>query len=213
MNNQNSVVQGIFNIIFKTAFRQTHLRQIGRDPKFFDYERPVTDDKLTAMRLQVLKGYKASVFMSETGITVAVDTLFRFMSTISCLDKIRELKKQAGSNDAKYKQLVTDQVIGSSVIADWGNKRTYQIADIDFDANPVNKKFVYNNEEICIAQYMADVYEKRVTDNTQPLIIVKHGDNMIHLPPEFCRIDGVPDSIRASPGMRDCLAICRVNPE
>lgn len=36
---------------------------------------------------------------------------------------------------------------------------------------------------------------------------------MIHLPPEFCRIDGVPDSIRASPGMRDCLAICRVNPE
>ena len=60
---------------------------------------------------------------------------------------------------------------------------------------------------------MADVYEKRVTDNNQPLIIVKHGDNMIHLPPEFCRIDGVPDSIRASPGMRDCLAICRVNPE
>ena len=47
------------------------------------------------MRLQVLKGFKASVFMSETGITVAVDTLFRFMSTITCLDKINELKKQA----------------------------------------------------------------------------------------------------------------------
>ena len=41
INNQNSVVQGIFNIIFKTAFRQTHLRQIGRDPKFFDYNAPV----------------------------------------------------------------------------------------------------------------------------------------------------------------------------
>ena len=51
LNKQNSVVQGIFNIIFKTAFRQTHLRQIGRDPKFFDYERPVIDDKLSAMRL------------------------------------------------------------------------------------------------------------------------------------------------------------------
>ena len=36
---------------------------------------------------------------------------------------------------------------------------------------------------------------------------------MIHLPPEFCRIDGVPDSIRASPGMRDCLAFCRVTPK
>ena len=41
INRQNSVVQGIFNIIFKTAFRQTHLRQIGRDAKFFDYERPI----------------------------------------------------------------------------------------------------------------------------------------------------------------------------
>ena len=205
-------MQGIFNIIFKTAFRQTHLRQIGRDPKFFDYERPVTDEKLTAMHLQVLKGYKASVFMSETGVTVAVDTLFRFMSTISCLDKINELKRQA-RDDRRFKELVESEVVGSSVIADWGNKRTYQITGIDFETNPTNKKFVYNNEEICVSQYMKDVYGKIITDHRQPLIIVKHGENMIHLPPEFCRIDGVPDSIRASPGMRDCLAICRVNPE
>lgn len=151
--------------------------------------------------------------MSESGVTVAVDTLFRFMSTITCLDKINELKRQAGNNDRRYKELVTSEVIGSSVIADWGNKRTYQIADIDFTVNPTTKKFVYNNVEICVSQYMKDVYNKNITDHAQPLIIVKHGDQMIHLPPEFCRIDGVPDSIRASPGMRDCLAICRVNPE
>jgi len=41
INRQNSVVQAIFNILFKQAFRQTHLKQIGRDPKFFDYERPI----------------------------------------------------------------------------------------------------------------------------------------------------------------------------
>ena len=69
------------------------MKQIGRDPKFFDYDRPITDPKLQAMSLQVLHGYKASVFMTETGVTVAVDTLFRFMSTITCLDKIRELKR------------------------------------------------------------------------------------------------------------------------
>ena len=163
------------------------------------------------MNLQVLPGYKASVFMSESGVTVAVDTLFRFMSTITCLDKIRQLKKQATS-EHRFKELVQSEVIGSSVIADWGNKRTYQISDIDYDANPVNKKFVYNNEEICVAEYMMTVYNKEIKDLNQPLIIVKHGENMIHLPPEHCRIDGVPDSIRASPGMRDCLAICRVDP-
>ena len=72
---------------------------------------------------------------------------------------------------------------------------------------------MYNNEEISVAQYMHDIYGKAVTDHRQPLIAVKHGEDMIYLPPEFCRIDGVPDTIRASPGMRDCLAICRVTPE
>ena len=60
---------------------------------------------------------------------------------------------------------------------------------------------------------MLDVYGKAVRDPRQPLIIVKHGDFMIHLPPEFCRIDGVPASIKASPAMRDCLAICRTTPD
>ena len=54
------------------------------------------------MKLQVLRGYKASVFMSESGITVAVDTLFRFMSTITCLDKINDLKLHA-RDDGQFK--------------------------------------------------------------------------------------------------------------
>lgn len=74
-------------------------------------------------------------------------------------------------------------------------------------------KFDYNGQKICVAQYMHDIYGKDVSDLRQPLLVVKHEEQMIHLPPEFCRIDGVPDSIRASPAMRDCLAACRVNPE
>lgn len=99
------------------------------------------------------------------------------------------------------------------MIADWGNKRVYMISDIDFKSNPVSKKFIHNGEEKSIAQYMNDVYNKEIKDFNQPLIVVKHGDEFIHLPPEFCRIDGVPDSIRASPGMRDALAVCRTTPE
>lgn len=212
INRQNSVVQSLFNILFKQAFRQTHLKQIGRDPRFFDYERPIRDENLTRMKLQVLHGFKASVFMSELGVTVAVDTLFRFMSTITCLDKINDLRRHA-RDDGHFKKLVEEEVVGTSVIADWGNKRVYIVSGIDFKVNPVSKKFVYNNSEISVAQYMNDVYGKQIKDFNQPLLMVKHGEDFIHLPPEFCRIDGVPDSIRASPGMRDCLAICRTTPE
>jgi len=86
-------VQAIFNIILKTAFRQTHLKQIGRDPRFFDYERPIRDARLSEMNLQVLPGFKASVYNTEQGLTMAVDTIFRFMSTITVLDKIKQLRQ------------------------------------------------------------------------------------------------------------------------
>ena len=60
---------------------------------------------------------------------------------------------------------------------------------------------------------MNDKFGLAVTDFNQPLLVVKHGDSMIHLVPEFCRVDGVPESIRSSPmSMRDCLAVCRTDP-
>ena len=105
------------------------------------------------MQLQVLHGYKASVFMSEKGVTVAVDTLFRFMSTITCLDKINDLKRRTNS-DREFKTAIESEVVGSSVIADWGNKRTYIVAGVDFDANPVDMTFQYNEQEISVAHYM-----------------------------------------------------------
>ena len=103
--------------------------------------------------------------------------------------------------------------MGSSIIADWGHKRTYIVSDIDFNTNPSQQKFMHNGEEKSVAEYLMEVYQKAVTDFNQPLIVVKHGDDMIHLAPEFCRIDGVPESIRASPGMRDCLAATRTTPQ
>ena len=64
------------------------------------------------------------------------------MSTITCLDKINDLKRHTRDDD---------EVVGSSIIADWGNKRTYKVSGVDFNSNPVSKKFVYNNVEISVA--------------------------------------------------------------
>ena len=40
--------------------------------------------------------------------------------------------------------MVDASIVGSSVIADWGNKRTYRVVAIDFTTNPVDSRFVYN---------------------------------------------------------------------
>ena len=99
------------------------------------------------------------------------------------------------------------------MIADWGAKRTYIVTDVDFDKNPVSQKFDYNGKKISVAEYFSQVYDKKITDFNQPLFLVKVTDQDYYLPPEFCMLDGVPDSIRKSPGMRDALARTRIDPQ
>ena len=48
--------------------------------------------------------------------------------------------------------------------------------------------------------------------SSQPMFVVKAADRMFHLPTEFCLMDGVPDSVRKGPGMRDALAKTRIDP-
>lgn len=44
------------------------------------------------------------------------------------------------------------------------------------------------------------------------MFLVKIADKTFYLPTEFCLIDGVPDSLKKGPGMRDCLAKTRIDP-
>ena len=102
---------------------------------------------------------------------------------------------------------------GKSIIADWGNSRTYFVTDIDFDSNPLKKTFLYNNKQISVAQYFQDAYGKKVSDTRQPLFLIKIADSEHYLPPEFCLLDGVPDSVRKGAGMRDALRQTHITPD
>jgi len=88
--------------------------------------------------------------MSEVGLTICVDTLFRFMSTITCLDKINQLKREA-YNDADFMNRINTEVVGSSIIADWGHKRTYIIDGVNFKSTPTKQKFEHNGSMTSVA--------------------------------------------------------------
>ena len=51
-----------------------------------------------------------------------------------------------------------------------------------------------------------------MTDFNQPCFLVRITDQEYYLPPEFCLLDGVEDSIRKGAGMRDALAMTRTSP-
>jgi hypothetical protein len=46
----------------------------------------------------------------------------------------------------------------------------------------------------------------------QPLFVVKIADQTHYLPPEFCLVDGVSDSMKRSPAMREALKRTHITP-
>ena len=60
---------------------------------------------------------------------------------------------------------MAQEFVNKSVIADWGNMRTYIVAEVDFDQNPVTHTFMYNGSQKRLAEYFQEVYGKEVRDN------------------------------------------------
>lgn len=44
-----------------------------------------------------MTGFKAAVNNTASGITLVVDSIFKFMSTQSCLDRIQDIFNRAGN--------------------------------------------------------------------------------------------------------------------
>jgi len=192
----------ILNIIINNAFRDTNLKQVGRAARFFDVQNPIV---IPQAELQVWSGFKAAAIQSKLGTMLCIDSIFKFMSTKSCLSQIDEMKRGA-KGQHHWETLVKTTFAGHSIIANWGNKRTYIVTDIEFASNPLTMTFEYKGKETCVAEYFATCYNMHVTNPKQPLFLIKNQDRNFYLPPEFCLIDGVPDEIRKGRGMRDALA-------
>jgi len=82
----HSLLHHLINIVIKEAFRGTNLRQIGKTPRFFDLTKCIY---LPEAGLQMWPGFKASAFSYQSGLTLVIDNVNKFMSTTTCLERIQ----------------------------------------------------------------------------------------------------------------------------
>ena len=76
----------------------------------------------------------------------------------------------------------------------YGNQRLYKCAGIDFDKNP-NSKFDCKGKQVSFKEYIEKTYNKKITDNNQPLIMAKSLDDSIcYLIPELFKMTGLTDA-------------------
>ena len=76
-------------------------------------------------------GFKASAFNYKAGLVLVMDNVNKFMSTRTCLEHIYDIFNKFPHDKAI--NMIRKEFINKTVIANWGNKREYEIMEILFD--------------------------------------------------------------------------------
>ena len=173
--------------------------QIGRHPRFFNHSNPI---EVRDLHMQIWNGFKTSAYKYESGCALILDNCCRFMSTqtvLSRIDQIYDQFKDQGSQNfrERFQEACRQEFVGQSIIANYGNKRTYIVNDVNFEEGPGKKSFeLKNGDKMSVAEYFYKTYKLKVCDHNQPMVVIGQGTKTINIPAEFCLRDGVPDSVR-----------------
>jgi aubergine len=215
----------ILNIIMNQAMQSVDgMVAFGRRPRFFDHTRPVDVKELN---MQIWKGFKCSAYMYENDCVFILDSCSRFLSTRSTLDDIdaiydtfadradRNGRGMSDDDKTRFHEAVKRELIGKSIVACYGKRQTFRVADIDFESGPCSTFFnMQDGTKVSVAKYFYKEYGLKIKNKRQPMIYVKSGkDRYLKIPAELCLVDGVPDQIRSNPkDMRTLLNQVRYNP-
>lgn len=191
------VITQSFNVILKEMMRELKMVEIGRSKKFFYFE-PQHTQYLEKYQLEFRTGFHTNTLSSQTGPKLLIDYFSRIFWMGNALEAINDFQ----GNDSELREYY----IGLSVIAEYGNHRTYQIEDIDFKRTPKNMMITQaNGAEISLLKYYKERYDIAIKDPNQPLFVAylerrtpegKRVEQQVFLVPELCKFTGLTDDLR-----------------
>ena len=158
----------------------------------------------------VYKGYMTSVQITDNGFFIRINDVNKILSGKSAYRKIMEIRnnnKEKGHIEVR--SLINEYFqTHRTVLAKYGNLRTYKINNIDFDKTPKNtslklKDINGNINTVSLINYYRNQYGIIIKDENQPLLevekLVKKDMNesekeAIYLIPELVFLTGLEES-------------------
>ena len=195
---------------------------IMRDPKMIKFRdgtmvskndknsiQSVGDNNTEESMENIYKGYMTSVHITDNGFFMRINDTNKIISKKSAYKKIMEIR----SNNSDKGHIEIREMINEyfrthrTVLAKYGNFRTYRINSVNFDKSPKNtsiqiKDINGNVNTISLSNYYYNQYGLKIKDEDQPLIEVerkaKKGEGsdteIIYLIPELVNLTGLEES-------------------
>ena len=152
-------------------------------------------------------GYKISLQKADIGLCLVIGVKNKIKGKFSVLDLIKNNTKEENEN-----------LEGRRFIPFEGS-RSQIISYIDYDKNPINTIRNYNQETLNYYNYYEKIWNKKIKDKKQPLIIVNVRDPQYKekpkcYVPELCYLVGINDEdTRNFKFMQEINEKTRLNPD
>lgn len=196
------------NIIVKKMLRAINLQQLTRLPKYFDLETTVA---IPHRGLTIFRGYAVKAGIFSGSILIYTDFASKIIRDQSVLSIIEEVQR---ANPRNFQSTLEADLVGQTVMANYGNQRCYRITGINYDSNP-RSTFNQNGNPVSYVQYYERNYDLRIKNMNQPLLAHydKNRNETIYLIPEFCRPTGITDDMKKDyQCMNDIAKYTRLQP-
>jgi aubergine-like protein len=201
------------NILIKSVLSACNMYPVGRQDK---YLLPQEAKRLPDYGLEVWPGYYTSVKWFDAGLVLEVDYASRILREDSVYSYIRQKERDCGDT---LKEVLKEELVGRSVLARYGNKRTYVVSDIAFNTSPRTGVFQTPEGSLSVDEYFQKKYLLHIKDKNQPLLVSKlrqkNGKREdVYLVPELCSLTGLPSELREDrTAMKQLAAYTKLTPE
>ena len=112
--------------------------------------------------LNVLRGFKFTLCKLKSGLHLQIDVCSRVYRAANLLEELSKKSKDYAK-----------ELEGSSVLTNYGRRRTYRIIKINYDINPFSKFFHDKRAgQVTFVQYYEESYGLKISTKNQPLVEV-----------------------------------------
>jgi aubergine-like protein len=158
---------------------------------------------------KIYKGYMTSVQITQNGFYMRINDVSKIISGKSAYRKIMEIRdNNTDKGNLEIREMINDYFrTHRTVLAKYGNLRTYKINTINFDKTPNNTSITIkdingNSSSVSLVNYYRNQYGLKIKDDSQPLIeverIKKIGEEeekeIVYLIPELVYLTGLEDT-------------------
>ena len=196
----------VLNSILKKKMAEIGMVEIGRNSKFYD-KKAIDDAQIAGSDLKVWRGFTTSIQIVTGKAYLMVDFNTRVLRSINLYEHMKKL-----SRDEKR------DLVGQTVLAPYGNYRTYRIEGFDEDQD-ANSTFEKQGVKVTFREYFKKAYGVTVREMDQPLIktsikkkmmgkngVLEEVIEPIFILPELVYLTGMTDNERADRRLMQSMA-------